>query len=601
MEGELIVVTSANSDDLLPVASTTDPEKILNSDDYAVFKNVPVFVEHERTLKNGRVLRFGRDELKAVADRSNRRIDDTSDFCPVVIGHTSPENDPNVNPPKIGWAGPFRLGWLTSNKDKYAILADFRIEKDKVPLLKEYPRRSAEIWPEEKYEDMYIDPISLLGADTPWSDMGVLYAKKDGAGVEKVYYSIAPQAPSAYTGLPKPVTVGKKPSVDKIDGGKTVAISDDNEKERYSMESANGLSTDQQEIAQTIVTAILESPEFKWIRREMKNRPVEEIETEAANPLGEEESVDVIDETQEPESDKQRYDMEGAESDVSMNVGADTSMDAGADAGAEQYAKEEEPEDEVEEEEDIEESEDLPADGVEGDIGTEDDALDELDEGEDDSLELDDVSGDGEESGLDLEGRGAQGDLTLLDESFSDEDDENDEYFDEDELADEEGLGEDVDSQEEDMNKIDSLQRQVDELRAQIKKLTGAYDWTADKIVSAERYAKIADLRRQYVFDDKELREKCRYNKMKNAEFEAALESIRRNNRPEPTGIKLPSRLVETAPSYNPLSPGAVQYSKERDVDVEDEVMRLSEQYSRKGISKSSEEIREEAKKNCGN
>lgn len=591
---DLIVVTEKNADDLLPIASTTDPEKILNSDDYAVFKNVPIFVEHERTLKNGRVLKFGRDELKAVADRSNRRIDETSDFCPVVIGHTSPDNDPNVNPPKIGWAGPFRLGWLTANKDKYAILADFRIEKDKVPLLKEYPRRSAEIWPEERYEDMYIDPISLLGADTPWSDMGVLYAKKDGAGVEKVYYSIAPQAPSAYTGLPKPVTVGKKPSVKPIDGGKTVADSDDSEKERYSMESANGLSTDQQEIAQTIVTAILESPEFKWIRREMKNRPVEEVETEAANPLGEEETVDVIDETQEPESDKQRYEMDGVE--------ADTSMDVGTDAGAEQYAKDpEEEEDETEEEseEEIGEEEpvgdDLPADGVEGDIGDEDDALD------DDSIELDDMDA-GDDSATDLESRGAQGDLTLLDEPFSDEtDEEDDEYFDDDVETEEEGLGDDVDLQEEDMNKIESLQRQVDELRAQVKKLTGAYDWTADKIVSQERYAKIADLRRQYVFDDADLREKCRYNKMKNAEFEAALESIRRNNRPEPTNIRIPARLVENAPSYNPAMPGAVQYSKERDVNIEDEVMRLSEQYSRKGISKTSEEIREEAKKNCGN
>lgn len=594
MEGEIIVVTTNNADDLLPIASTTDPGKILNSDEYVVFKNVPIFVEHERTLKNGRVLHFGRDELKAVADRSNRRIEETSDFCPVVIGHTSPDNDPNVNPPKIGWAGPFRLGWLTANKDKYAILADFRIEKDKAPLLKEYPRRSAEIWPEERYEDMYIDPISLLGADTPWSDMGVLYAKKDGAGVEKVYYSIAPQAPSAYTGLPKPVAVGNRPSIKPIDGGKTVAISDDSEKERYSMESANGFSTDQQEIAQTIVTAILESPEFKWIRREMRSRPVEEIETEAANPLGEEETVDVIDETREPESNKQRYEMDGVET--------DTSMDVGTDVGSEQYAKDSKKDDEDVDEEfegEIKEKktfgDDLPADGVEGDIGEEDDALD------DDSIELKDLGAD-DESATDLESRGAQGDLTLLDEPFSDEtDEEDDEYFDEDVDVDKEGLDEDVDSQEEDMDKIGNLQRQVDDLRAQIKKLAGAYDWTADRIVSQERYAKIADLRRQYVFDDKDLRNKCRYDKMKNDEFEATLDSIRRNNRRVPTDIRLPYQLVENAPPYNPAMPGAVQYSKEHDADVEDEVMRLSEQYSRKGVSKTSDEIREEAKKNCGN
>lgn len=568
-EQKIIVISSDGAiDDDLPIASTTDPEKIINSDDYVVFENVPVFVEHQRTLKNGRVLDFGKDELQAVADRSNRRIDETSDFCPVVIGHTS-SDDPNVNPPKIGWAGPFRLGWLTPSKDKYAILADFRIEKEKVPLLKEYPRRSAEIWAEERYEDMYLDPISLLGADTPWSDMGVLYAK-DGAGVEKVYYSIAPQAPGGYSGIPQPVKIGKSAK-----------------KEKYSMETNNGLSAEQQEVAQSIVTAILESPEFKWIRREMRSRPEEMIESDSANPLGEEETVDVVDETQEPE--KKKYEMAD-----------DATADDGSDVAAEQYAKDDKPEEEVEdEEEETEEVKDEPADGVEGDIGDEDDALD------DDTIDLDDKADYGDEPSL--EDRGAGGDLTLMeDEPFSggdDEDygadDEEEDYFNEDEPADDIGDNFNLEG-EDDMTQLESLKRQVADLTAKVNALSKGYDWTADKIVSAERYAKIADLRRQFVFDDKDLREKCRYNKMKNAEFESALESIRRNNRRVPTQIGLPAGLVENAPSYLAERPGAVQYSKERDEDVESEVVRLTEQYSRKGVSKTSDEIREEAKNNCG-
>ena len=40
---QIVVIADALGDDL-PIASTTDPGKILNSDDYAVFENVPVFV-----------------------------------------------------------------------------------------------------------------------------------------------------------------------------------------------------------------------------------------------------------------------------------------------------------------------------------------------------------------------------------------------------------------------------------------------------------------------------------------------------------------------------------------------------------------------------
>lgn len=252
----------ALGDENLPEASTTDPSRILDSDEYEVYKNVPVFVEHTRTLKSGRELRFGRDELEKLAERSNRRIQETGDFAPVVIGHTNP--DPAApDPPKIGWAGPFRLGWLTKDHTKYAVLADFRIEKDKTSVLNKYPRRSAELWAEDRYEDMYLDPISLLGADTPWSDMGVLYCKQGDAALEKIYYSITPQVPGPYgTGFPQPVTI-------KNDSEKK------REKETYAMEDneygqdQKKLSDDQRNTVDVIVNAIFDSPEFKFLRKLM--------------------------------------------------------------------------------------------------------------------------------------------------------------------------------------------------------------------------------------------------------------------------------------------------------------------------------------------
>ena len=273
-----------NDDENLPEASTTDPSRILDSDEYEVYKNVPVFVEHTRTLKSGRELRFGRDELEMLAERSNRRIEETGDFAPVVIGHTNP--DPAApDPPKIGWAGPFRLGWLTKDHTKYAVLADFRIEKDKTKMLNKYPRRSAELWAEDRYEDMYLDPISLLGADTPWSDMGVLYCKQGDEQLEKIYYSIAPQVPGAYgTGLPKPVAVKPEQS--------------HREKEKYAMSNdeydrdSQSLTNDQKDVANTIINAIFDSPEFKFLRK-MMNKEAEEIAKENDENAPNEQDQDV--------------------------------------------------------------------------------------------------------------------------------------------------------------------------------------------------------------------------------------------------------------------------------------------------------------------
>ena len=585
---EIIVVAPTVGDDL-PIASTTDPGRILNSDDYAVFENVPVFVEHQRALKNGRTLQFGKRELELVANRSNRRIEETGDFAPVVIGHTSSESSA-AKPPKIGWAGPFRLGWLTPAKDKLAILADFRIEKDKVGLLKEYPRRSAEIWAEENYEDMYLDPISLLGADTPWSDMGVLYAKENG-GVEKVYYSIAPQAPSAYSGLPGPVKVAKT-----------------EKKEKYSM-NENGLSSEQQEIAQTIVTAILETPEFKFLRRQMKEQNGALGDEQAAplatapqkaEPIPDAEPLEPVDEApigdEAPEAgepldeDKQKYaadsdgtappdagDLTGAELDAAPNGslgdegleldddGGDSDLLGRAPGGANLSLV-----DEFDSDDDDFKKEKYAAREDEGN-----DELDDLDEESDEGDELDDEK-----------------------DSFNNEDDEDlgDDYDDED-LGDD---GNPIYGGNEDMDRTGSIGERLSSLEKKVRNLQLAFDWTTNKVVSRERYSKLSDLRENYVFDEGAEREKCRYNKMTDAQFAKRCEEIATNYRRVPTAIKLPPGLVRNAPAELADRPGAVQYSKERGDDLEAEVMRLSDMYSAKGVSKSSEELRDEARKNCG-
>ena len=78
-------------------------------------------------------------------------------------------------PDVVGFAGPFRLGHIgrTPGSRRAAILADFQIFKDDLKRVRKYPRRSPEVWLEDRYEDIFIDPIALLGAEAPRLDLGM--------------------------------------------------------------------------------------------------------------------------------------------------------------------------------------------------------------------------------------------------------------------------------------------------------------------------------------------------------------------------------------------------------------------------------------------
>lgn len=777
------------ADENLPEASTTDPARILESDDYEVYKNVPVFVEHTRTLKSGRELRFGRDELEALAKRSNRRIDETGDFAPVVVGHTSP--DPAApDPPKIGWAGPFRLGWLTKDHNKYAVLADFRIEKDKVPLLSKYPRRSAELWAEDRYEDMYLDPISLLGADTPWSDMGVLYSKNDDATREKIYYSIAPQAPGPYgTGLPQPVKI-------------TNDTTKSGDKEKYSMEeddfSADSahLSQDQKRIAQTIISAIFESPEFDYLRKLMGKevadsvKPSEENDEASKSDSYLPEYPQVDDEDEGDDENLKKSDIYN-KSIQNTNESVDDSSSDSDDSSDDDEGFDEEEEylrrkyfgtgddDDDEEEEDDDEytgspknplfrsrkSDDEEDSKDEDESDSDSNANDEDDEDrkslyrkrtsekrravrrrprpalyvkeessveEEEPAEVDrrdsdregykemtkptrdkipfadneaeekaryaenaELEGDEEEeeeetSGInkddypddygkeyrefeerarrmaeldrarqaEFEARESEQYEEAADETAEavdyekdEEPDKNEEEEDEeskffktgpdtnevetpsaDDQKDDEEEEEDTeldDEKEEELAKArysrarerlmarrrrqlrysrasdvheqpapdtSALEKKLASLESKLSRIERAFEWTTDKVVTAERYSKLHDLRASFIFDEKAEREKCRYSKMSDSQFEEHCKEIQNNYRQVPTNIDVPSWLVQNAPEYEDR-PGAVQYSKEKSQDVERRVAELAESYASQGIYKPSEEIRNEVAK----
>jgi hypothetical protein len=188
----------------IPVANIQPAERDFPDSEWINVPNVPVFAEHQTVTAKGRKLTFGRDELAAVARNCNRRIRETGDYAALVVGHTL---DPEVAPsapqkPVVGLAGPFRIGLIQQpgRQPRWAILCDWHIQRRHANVLQDYPRRSPELWVEDGYDQMYLDPIALLGAEAPRLDMGLMYSafrRNDGREVER-YSAAAPAAGTVF-------------------------------------------------------------------------------------------------------------------------------------------------------------------------------------------------------------------------------------------------------------------------------------------------------------------------------------------------------------------------------------------------------------------
>ena len=171
---------------------------------YAVYHSVPIFKEH--TGSDG--TKYTQELLEAIADNNNDRIEETGDYCPIVGWHTPSDNDPSKDPPIIGFAENFRVEKFGKKQPKWCIYATFKIRKDKHGYFRDHPRRSVEIWPEDKPENRYIDPIAVLGAETPRQDLGLVYSKS-AAGEESYMYSSVAGGGNTY--VPGEVEKNDKP------------------------------------------------------------------------------------------------------------------------------------------------------------------------------------------------------------------------------------------------------------------------------------------------------------------------------------------------------------------------------------------------------
>lgn len=262
----------------LPVANVRKPGDFPEQE-FLNIRDVPVFAEHETVTRAGKPIKFGLDELSKIAERCNRRIETSGDYAAITIGHTpSPEDSAKgaPDPDVIGFAGPFRLG-VMGHEDaakRYAILADFHIYRDELKRLRKNPRRSPEVWLEDRFEEMFLDPIALLGAQAPRLDMGLLYSahRAGGRQIEK-YAAVLAGSPSA-TSVFIPGQVGEEKSHERYaegDSGFSDAVPVQTEARQKRESEERPAMLEPQEVEQ-IVDAIARTPQWQFISQMMQER-----------------------------------------------------------------------------------------------------------------------------------------------------------------------------------------------------------------------------------------------------------------------------------------------------------------------------------------
>jgi len=148
----------------------------MDDNDMIVKHHVPILDEHE--LKDGKgnvVIRLDQKKLSEIVRVNNKRMGNTGDEIPLVIGHTKDDAPEGEQPEIVGYATNLKVEPFFKTGRK-CITATFKFFKHAADKVRGFPRRSIELW----LSDYKIDPISLLGATTPERDLGLLRLSKGG-------------------------------------------------------------------------------------------------------------------------------------------------------------------------------------------------------------------------------------------------------------------------------------------------------------------------------------------------------------------------------------------------------------------------------------
>lgn len=209
------------------------------------------FKSHVAQNRDGSQSVYDRDQLAAMTRNMNSRIRDTGNYGTITDGHTT--DDPNTpQPPVLGHRGPYYLGQIGQTNPKWAIFSTEHATHAAADTLKSRPTRSAEVWRSPRVEDRIIEPLAALGAEAPRLDLGtVRYARTEGG--EQVERYMAAAMPGAFS--------------THITGGRDKYAEDEPEPAMTEGLSQEGI----QAISDTVVSAIMETPQWQFITSLMQS------------------------------------------------------------------------------------------------------------------------------------------------------------------------------------------------------------------------------------------------------------------------------------------------------------------------------------------
>lgn len=169
----------------------------------------PFFVLREGEVydeRNGGTVKFDRQRLERFADTQNRRVAESQDATPIIVGHTKRGKNEKDQPKIAGLATRFVVAPFY-NTGTYGLQAVPWSKAENVQDFSDHPRRSAEVW---THPDL-IDPISLLGATTPRLDLGLHRLQR---ATPEVSVEYSPRVPLTLEmcDMPEPSTDPKAPA-----------------------------------------------------------------------------------------------------------------------------------------------------------------------------------------------------------------------------------------------------------------------------------------------------------------------------------------------------------------------------------------------------
>lgn len=136
---------------------------------------------------------YNRENLQHLVDYANYRIRNAGLFAALSEGHMPTLEEKATGRPDadvLGYAGPFYIGLFGNQDPQWAIFCDEWVHNEDVPKANKLQRRSPEVWCKEPIERRTMDPIAMLGSETPRLDSGMNLYLRRADGQEVMRYSM---------------------------------------------------------------------------------------------------------------------------------------------------------------------------------------------------------------------------------------------------------------------------------------------------------------------------------------------------------------------------------------------------------------------------